>query len=69
MAVTFTDLAVERMRPPREGRIEVGDAVMRGLLLRITPRGTKTWSVIYKVPGEGGYSASGSGDYRHQRRP
>lgn len=59
MAVTFTDLAVERMRPPREGRIEVGDAVMRGLLLRVTSRGTKTWSVIYKVPGEGGYSASG----------
>lgn len=59
MAVALTDLAIERMRPPRQGRVELGDAVVRGLSLRVTKAGSKSWSVIYKVPGEGGISASG----------
>lgn len=55
----FTDLGVERLAPPRRGRLELGDAIVRGLCLRVTPGGAKSWSVIYKVPGEGGYTDTG----------
>lgn len=46
----FTDLGVQRMRPLAGGRIEIGDSLTPGLVLRVTDRGVKTWSVIYKVP-------------------
>ncbi len=59
MPVALTDLAIERMRPPKDARVELGDAVVRGLSLRVTPSGVKSWSVIYKVPGEGGVSRRG----------
>ncbi len=55
----FTDLAVEQLRPPRSGRVEIRDALMPGLVLRVTERGVKSWSVIYKVPGERGVSPTG----------
>ncbi|MBS0254016.1 MAG: tyrosine-type recombinase/integrase [Proteobacteria bacterium] len=47
------------MAPPRNGRREFGDTVQRGLLLRVSETGLKSWSVIYKVPGERGISRSG----------
>jgi integrase len=55
---------VERLRydpaaAPPNGRMEIEDEVCRGLILRITPRQAKSFSVIYKVPGEGGVSAHG----------
>lgn len=55
----FTDQMLERMRPPTKGRLELGDEVVPGLVVRVTPRGAKSFSVIYKVPGEGGVSATG----------
>lgn len=55
----FTDQMLERMRPPAKGRLELGDEVVPGLVVRMTPRGAKSFSVIYKVPGEGGVSATG----------
>ncbi|MBN8991617.1 MAG: site-specific integrase [Rhizobiales bacterium] len=33
------------------GRIEVGDAVCRGLSIRCTPAGVKTWTFAYKLNG------------------
>jgi hypothetical protein len=36
--------------------MEIEDEVCRGLILRITPTQAKSFSVIYKVPGEGGVS-------------
>ncbi len=50
---------MERLRPPGTGRIELGDEVCPGPLLRITERGVRSFSVIYKIVGEGGVSASG----------
>jgi integrase len=50
---------VERLRPPEQGRIELGDEICPGLLLRVTERGVRSFSVIYKVVGEGGISNSG----------
>jgi integrase len=44
---------------PPSGRMEIEDEVCPGLLLRVTPRGVKSFSVIYKVPGEGGTNANG----------
>jgi integrase len=41
------------------GRLEIGDSYCPGLLLRVTERGVKSFSVIYRVAGEGGLSASG----------
>ena len=55
----FTDVGVAAMNPPRTGRREIGDSVQRGLVLRIGDTGVKSWSVIYKVPGERGVSATG----------
>ena len=55
----FTEAMIERLRPPKTGRIELGDEVVPGLVLRVTPNAVKSFSVIYKVPGEGGISASG----------
>lgn len=44
---------------PPSGRMEIEDEACPGLLLRVTPRGAKSFSVIYKVPGEGGVSPTG----------
>lgn len=55
----FTEEGVARMAAPREGRREIGDAIQRGLVLRIGETGVKSWSVIYKVPGERGVSPTG----------
>ena len=60
----FTEQGVERLRydptaAPPNGRMEIEDEVCRGLILRITPTQAKSFSVIYKVPGEGGVSAHG----------
>lgn len=55
----FTEEGVAKMNPPRSGRIELADAIQRGLLLRVSDTGVKSWSVIYKVPGERGANLSG----------
>lgn len=56
----FTEQMIQRIRNPKEdGRKEISDAVVPGLVLRITPKGTKSFSVIYKVPGEGGVNKNG----------
>ncbi len=52
----LTETALERLRPPTEGRVEVGDTVVPGLMLRVTAGGVMSWSVLYKVRGEGGLS-------------
>lgn len=52
----FTEAALERLKPPTEGRVEWGDTVVPGLMLRVTAGGVMSWSVLYKVRGEGGLS-------------
>jgi hypothetical protein len=39
--------------------MEITDELCPGLILRITPNGAKSFSVIYKVPGEGGVTPTG----------
>lgn len=55
----FTEQMLERLKPPASGRIWFSDEVCPGLILRVSARGTKSFSVIYKVPGEGGVTARG----------
>lgn len=55
----FTEEGLRKMNAPRSGRREIGDKVQRGLVLRIGETGVKSWSVIYKVPGERGISRTG----------
>jgi integrase len=56
MKKTFTEEGLGRLRPPSKGRVEFGDVVVAGLMLRITANGVKSWSVLYKVKGQGGAS-------------
>ena len=56
----FTDVMIERLRPPSKGRTEIGDAVVQGLVLRITQNNVRSWSAIYKVPGGRGMSERGN---------
>jgi hypothetical protein len=48
----FTDQMIERLNAPKEGRLEFGDTVCPGLLLRVTDRGVKSffaWSASSSV--------------------
>ena len=60
----FTQQGIERLRydenvAPPSGRMEIEDEACPGLLLRVTPRNVKSFSVIYRVLGEGGTSPKG----------
>ena len=55
----LNDEFVERVEPNARRRLQIRDKKMRELVLRVTPRGVKTFSYHYKVPGEGGVSARG----------
>ena len=55
----LTNQMLEKMTPPRPGRLEIGDDLCPGLILRVSDQGSKSLSVIYRVLGEGGESGSG----------
>ena len=50
-AKKLTEAGVAKTRPPATGRLQIADAVMTGLWLRITHTGARSWSVMYRVPG------------------
>jgi integrase len=47
----LTQAAVERLKPPASGRIEVWDSQLPGFGLRISDTGRKTWQAFYRVEG------------------
>lgn len=51
-ATRLTAAAVEKLLPPEAGRREVHDSEVRGLVLRISGSGVKSWSLTYRVKGE-----------------
>jgi hypothetical protein len=48
----LTVASVERVRPPKSGRVEMLDAIVPGLALRVTSKGGKTWAVRYRIDGK-----------------
>ena len=47
----LTDALIRGLRPPAEGRLELADAACRGLWLRVTATGTKSFAFRYRVRG------------------
>ncbi len=55
----LTEPTIERMRKPRKGgRVEVFDSGAPGLVLRITDKGARSWSVYFRFPNEAGRSVN-----------
>ena len=50
MTLTFTARTVARLKPTQQ-RAEYFDAATPGLSLRVTARGAKTWTVLYRHRG------------------
>jgi len=74
LKIRLTDVAVQKMRPPAAGRLEVLDEIVPRLALRITERGHKSWSLGYRYNGKnkrmtlGNYPAFGVGEARDAAR-
>ena len=49
----LTDRFIQGVKPPLAGRLFISDVEIRGLALRVTTNGTKSWIVKYRVKGEG----------------
>lgn len=47
--IPLDDRTIRSLRPPASGRFEVRDSKVRGLVLRVTPAGVKTFSVVYRT--------------------
>jgi integrase len=48
----LSELMIERVAAPKAGRLELADAVLPGLSLRVTPDGTRTFALRYRVGGK-----------------
>src|SRR3954467_15277446 len=66
----LTDRFVAAVRPP--ARVVYFDSKAKGLALRVTPAGVKTWTFVYRAGGKprwltlGNYPALGLADARTQ---
>lgn len=49
----LTDKRLMKLTAPAGKRLEVADTIVRELHLRVSQRGVKSWSVVYRVAGEG----------------
>lgn len=47
----LTETGVAKIKPPTSGRLDIADAVVTGLALRVTPSGVKSWCFIYRFGG------------------
>lgn len=48
-SIRLTAVAVEKLNPPATGRVDVYDAEVPGLVLRMSSSGVKSWSFTYRV--------------------
>lgn len=51
-SIRLTAIAVEKLLPPKTGRIDIYDAEVQGLVLRISASGVKSWSLMYRIAGQ-----------------
>lgn len=49
--LALTTRAIESARTPSDQRLELWDATLRGLVLRVTPDGIRTWCIVYRHHG------------------
>jgi hypothetical protein len=49
---SLTQLAVEKLIPPKAGRVVHWDKLLPGFGLRITANGAKSWVAMYRVNGK-----------------
>ena len=64
MKTRLQDQKIKSAKPPRQGRTELKDAVVPGLMLRVTPNGARSFCFVYKVPGEHSDGPSKTGKVR-----
>ena len=48
----LTDLAIKAIKAPASGRVQIPDSVVGGLWLRISDTNARSWSVVYRLPGD-----------------
>lgn len=48
----LTETGVAKVSPPEKGRLDIADAVMTGLALRVTASGIKSWCFVYRFGGK-----------------
>ena len=51
MAQGLTDTRIRNLKPPPAGRLEITDPICRGLCMRVTANGVKTFAFRYRVNG------------------
>lgn len=68
MRKNLTDLFVQNVRQRGDHRADYLDTSDPGLVLRVSPSGVKSWSYLYKVPGEGGLTRTGKPRKGRQHR-
>jgi Arm DNA-binding domain len=51
-ATLLTDTAIRKMKPTAGRQVDVYDSNVRGLVLRVSPNGTKTFVVWYRIGGK-----------------
>ena len=47
----LTARTIENAKAPASGRLEIWDTLVRGFGLRVTERGVKSWTLMYRVNG------------------
>src|SRR3546814_4071487 len=55
----LTDKRIEKLAAPAGKRIEIADTIVRELRIRVSDKGAKSWSVLYRVAGAGGNNTRG----------
>ena len=72
--IKFTTRSLDALKPPAEGRVEFWDMDTPGLGLRISDRGRRSWTLMYRVKGRqrrmtlGTYPSLSLADARHNAR-
>src|SRR3546814_20746483 len=55
----LTDKRIEKLAAPAGKRIEIADTIVRELRIRVSDKGAKSWSVLYRVAVAGGKNTRG----------
>ena len=71
MSRTLTDTFIRKLSPPEKGQIEIWDSKLPGFGLRVSPKGTRSFVLMYRINGRarrmtiGRYPVLSLADARH----